>query len=122
VAQAPPAAEQQGHHDEHEAAHAVVRRRQRRRQLAPHQPEHAVALEPPPHEVEAGVRGQPGSLVSQRQGPVDPRPQFRFSSSHRRWPFVGVGSVAWLHRFYHTGRPFLLLPASHLVDFFVTSS
>jgi hypothetical protein len=23
---------------------------------------------------------------------------------------LGVGSVAWLHRFYHTGRPFLLLP------------
>ena len=30
-------------------------------------------------------------------------------------------SVAWLHRFYHIGRPFLLLGVAQVVDFFVTS-
>ena len=35
-------------------------------------------------------------------------------------PFVG-DSVALLHRFYHTKRPFLLLALAQVVDLFVTS-
>jgi len=38
----------------------------------------AIAPEPPPHKLQAGVGGEAGPFIPQRQLPVDSCPQFRF--------------------------------------------
>ena len=91
VAEPAPAAEQQREHDEHQPDDAVVRRGECRRQLAPQQRDEAIALQPAPHELQAGVGGEASGLVAQGEWAVDAGTQFGFSSSHRKWPFVVVG-------------------------------
>jgi hypothetical protein len=45
----------------------------------------------PPHELQTRMRRQPLMRESEREIPVDPPPQIRFSSSHWEWPFVVGG-------------------------------
>jgi hypothetical protein len=78
VAKAAPAAQHQREHHEHQPEHAVVGRGEHRRQLAAEQRQEPVAVQPAPHELQAGVRREAGALVSEHQVPIDPGSQFRF--------------------------------------------
>ena len=81
--------------DEDEPDDPVVARGKRGRELAPQHADPAGVPQPAPHEFQTGIRGEPAALVSEGQLAVDAGSEFRFWSSHRKWPF-GVGdSVVW---------------------------
>jgi hypothetical protein len=86
-----PAAQQEREHEQHHRHDAEVCPGQGRAQLAPQQRHHPRTVQIPAQELESRVRRHARPRVPQPQLPVDPPPQLRFSSSHRKWPFFVAG-------------------------------
>src|SRR5437899_2288672 len=94
VADPASAAQQERQHNEHEPDHAIVRRGQRRHQLVPQQPEPAIAPEPPPHQLQAGVRGEAGYGDVRAMLAVARSPGRWRAVGGRRWDGGGGGGLA----------------------------
>ena len=113
---APPTDHERQQHEDHRR-HAEVAPRQPAAELAPQQRHHTEQVEVPARELESPVRRELPLREAQRQIPVDPPPQIRFSPPHWEWPFAVGEFVGSTPRIYHTGGPSHSLGVMRSLDF-----